>query len=234
MRPLAFIVMPFGVKEFEHHDSAGSVKAVRIDFTRVCDELLEPALDRAGCDTRRADQIIRAGDIRRDMYELLLTADFVVADLTVPNPNVFYELGIREGACPRGIIAISGNDGTRAPFDVAPDRTFGYDPSFFFEEGANTSVEAKDDQLRRLTEVFTRAIAADPGTIGSPVYSLLPGLKPVNSEDIDTPQMQSPKRRVTRVAASASGSWSSATGRVTTTPSVRAGSTGCSRRPDSG
>jgi len=42
MRPPAFIVMPFGVKEFEHHDSAGSMKAVRIDFTRVCDELLEP------------------------------------------------------------------------------------------------------------------------------------------------------------------------------------------------
>jgi len=40
MRPPAFIVMPFGVKEFEHHDSVGSVKDARIDFTRVGNELL--------------------------------------------------------------------------------------------------------------------------------------------------------------------------------------------------
>ena len=166
------------------------MKAVKIDFTRVCDELLEPAWTAPGATPGVPTEIIEAGDIRRDMFELLLTADFVVADLTVPNPNVFYELGVREGACPRGIIAVSGNDGGRMPFDVAPDRTFAYDPSFFFEEGANTSVKDKDDQLRRLTEVFERAIAADPGTIGSPVYSLLPGLKPVNVEGIDTPQMQ--------------------------------------------
>ena len=190
MRPRAFIVMPFGVKEYQYHDSAGSVKAVKIDFTRVCKELLEPALYQAGCDAKRSDEIIEAGDIRRDMFADLLTANFVVADLTVPDPNVFYELGVREGACPRGVITVRGNGGGQTPFDVAPDRMFAYDPSFFFEEGANTSAEDKDGQLRRLTQVFERAIAADPGTIGSPVYSLLPGLKPVNLEGIDTPQMQ--------------------------------------------
>jgi hypothetical protein len=155
-----------------------------IDFDRIYQELFEPALTRAGCDVKRADQNVEAGDIRRDMFSMLLTADFVIADLTIPNPNVFYELGIREGACPRGLIAVRGDDNARLPFDVAPDRAFPYDPSFFFKEGANTSLQGKGDQLERLTGVFERAIAADPGAIASPVYSLLPYLRPVEWEDI--------------------------------------------------
>ena len=35
------------------------------------------------------------GDIRADMFALILEADVVVCDLTILNANVFYELGIR-------------------------------------------------------------------------------------------------------------------------------------------
>lgn len=79
--------MPFGVKK----DSQGN----EIDFNRVYAELIKPALEAAGMDVFRADEEERAGDIRTDMFQELLIADIVVADLTLDNPNVWYELGVR-------------------------------------------------------------------------------------------------------------------------------------------
>lgn len=55
-----------------------------------------PALEAAGCERFRADKQVSAGDIRTDMFFELVTADYVVADLSIANPNVYYELGIRE------------------------------------------------------------------------------------------------------------------------------------------
>jgi hypothetical protein len=83
MKPHAFVAMPFGVKT----DREGN----EIDFNRVYAELIKPALEAADLEPFRADQEIRAGDIRTDMFQELLIADLVVADLTLDNPNVWYE-----------------------------------------------------------------------------------------------------------------------------------------------
>ena len=71
-------------------------------------ELLAPALVEADCEPFRADNQTSAGDIRTDMFFELVTADVVVADLSILNPNVYYELGIRDGVCPRGVFIIDG------------------------------------------------------------------------------------------------------------------------------
>ncbi|MEI2421983.1 hypothetical protein V6O07_17025, partial [Arthrospira platensis SPKY2] len=75
-----FVAMPFGCKE-------------GIDFDAVYHELIRPALEGAGFVVFRADEETRAGDIRADMFQELLVADLVVAELTLDNPNVWYELG---------------------------------------------------------------------------------------------------------------------------------------------
>jgi hypothetical protein len=77
--------MPFGVKLGPNRQP--------IDFNRVYQEYIVPALDIAGLEAFRADEEIRAGDIRTDMFQELLVADLVIADLTIDNPNVWYELG---------------------------------------------------------------------------------------------------------------------------------------------
>jgi hypothetical protein len=43
----------------------------------------------------RADVKQRAGNIHSDMFQELLLADLVVAELSVDNPNAWYELGVR-------------------------------------------------------------------------------------------------------------------------------------------
>ena len=87
MKPHAFIAMPFGSKP----DASGQI----IDFNRVYTEYIKPSLEAAGLEVFRADEEQRAGDIRTDMFQELLVADLVVADLTLDNPNVWYELGVR-------------------------------------------------------------------------------------------------------------------------------------------
>ena len=57
----------------------------------------------------RADEEKRAGDIIPDMFQELLVADLVVADLTIENPNVWYELGVRHALRSRGVVIVSAD-----------------------------------------------------------------------------------------------------------------------------
>ena len=109
----AFIVMPFGTKE-------------GIDFNRVYADYVKPALAGAGFDVFRADEELLPGDIRSDMFQELLIADLVVADLSIDNPNVWYELGVRHGLRARGVIQVRHTQG-RTDRRLEGGGLFGYE-----------------------------------------------------------------------------------------------------------
>ena len=192
MQPRVFVVMPFGLKEARAavppSATGGGTPAVHVDFTLVYERLLKPALIQAGCLPFRADEEAGAGDIRTDMFYELVTADVILADISVLNANVFYELGVRHGVAPRGVFMVHGGWSSR-PFDVAPDRTFDYDGTLFAPE-ALADQEAwltrVDAEGARLGRVLRSAVQADAATIGSPVYSQLVGLKPVDWTNLQT------------------------------------------------
>lgn len=192
MQPHVFVVMPFGLKEARGatpaKDNAPASPAVNIDFDVVYERLIGPALTKAGCVPFRADKEPGAGDIRTDMYFELVTADVIVADISVLNANVFYELGVRHGVAPRGVFMIHGGWSKR-PFDVAPDRTFDYNGKLFLpdemkpEDAWTTRLDA---EAERLGKALRAALDVDRQTIGSPVYKEMIGLKPVDSSNIQT------------------------------------------------
>lgn len=101
MQPRAFVIMPFG-KNPPGHDFSVRGKAPRadfvIDFDRIYQSLFKPALEKAGYEVARADSAANAGGIRTDMFFELVTADLVVADLSILNANVYYELGVRQSS----------------------------------------------------------------------------------------------------------------------------------------
>jgi tetratricopeptide (TPR) repeat protein len=195
MQPRAFVVMPFGVKspaEFGQNETF-SPHDLKIDFEAVYYTLLKPALEQAGYEVTRADSAKTAGDIRTDMFFELVTADLVVTDISILNANVYYELGVRHGVCPNGVFIVNGNLMTSRPFDIVPDRSFSYDTSLYLEPaktntGATAHVDAalRHEQCKSLAKKFTDATALDRETVGSPVYSHLPGLRPVNWDGIET------------------------------------------------
>jgi hypothetical protein len=109
----AFIIRPFGVKN-------------GIDFDAIEQHLIAPALKAAGFTGRTTIDILRAGNIRTDMFQRLLTADLVIADLSIHNANVFYELGIRHALRDKRTFMLRSNVDT-FPFDLQTDRYFVYD-----------------------------------------------------------------------------------------------------------
>ncbi|MBD0286304.1 MAG: hypothetical protein ICV79_12900, partial [Flavisolibacter sp.] len=92
----AFIVRPFGQKTVSKKDkTTGKTEEVLFDFDQVEKLLTVPALEKVALSGGTTGNIFEAGDIREDMFSLLLLADVVIADITIHNANVFYELGIR-------------------------------------------------------------------------------------------------------------------------------------------
>ena len=163
IRPHAFVVMPFGSKP--------GPDGQLIDFNRVFAEYIGPSLEAAGLEVFRADQEQRAGDIRADMFQELLVADLVLADLTIDNPNVWYELGVRHALRARGVVLVCGGRVTTA-FDLYTDRKLRYE----LKDGA-PDPGTLDEDKRKLTEMVKATMDSWHGRKLSPVYDLMPNLQ---------------------------------------------------------
>jgi hypothetical protein len=105
-----FVVMGFGVKT----DLATGRK---LDLDKSYRALIKPVVESKGLACVRADEIRHSGTIDVPMYEELLTADLVVADISTANPNAIYELGIRHALRPRTTVVISESK-LGYPFDL--------------------------------------------------------------------------------------------------------------------
>ena len=154
----AFVAMPFGLKD-------------GIDFNRVYREYIKPALEQAGFEVFRADEELRAGEIRKDMFQELLLADLVVVDLSIDNANVWYELGVRHGLRKRGVVQIGCRE-DRLPFDVVTDRTLRYR----LKDGAPDPATLEEDRAK-LADFAAQTMAAWHGWKVSPVYQWVPYLE---------------------------------------------------------
>lgn len=141
----AFVVRSFGTKK-------------GIDFERVHDELIQPALSRIGAGGSTTGEIIEAGNIREDMFEQLVTADLVIADVSIHNANVFYELGVRHAARSRATVLIRASI-DEVPFDLRTDRYLSYDPA------------APDAATEQLVRTLNATLAGEQSD--SPVFGLL-------------------------------------------------------------
>src|SRR3954469_23745661 len=116
--PSAFIIRPFGTKN-------------GIDFERVDQELISPALEGHKLAGRTTGETLKQGNIRTEMFQRLLTADVVIVDISIDNANVYYELGIRHALRNKRTFMIRGSstDFTpdEVPFDLRTDRYLSYD-----------------------------------------------------------------------------------------------------------
>ena len=196
MKLRVFVVMPYGRKEARVavYSAEGRLEqpAIVVDFNAVYQKLIRPALERADCEPFRDDEGPGAGDIRSDIFFELVTADFVLADVSILNPNVFYELGVRHGVAPRGVLLIHGGWMSQ-PFDIKPDRLFSYDGGLFALSNAPAPAVPPDklvNEVESLTARLREAIRVDDQGVGSPVYKELPGLRPVDWTKVETARLK--------------------------------------------
>ena len=79
--------------------------------------IIKEAVEQAGHECLRADEIVHSGNIDKLMYEHLLHADLVIADLSTQNLNAAFELGVRYGLRANATIIVA-EEGFTAAFDV--------------------------------------------------------------------------------------------------------------------
>jgi tetratricopeptide (TPR) repeat protein len=116
-----FVIMPFGRKAI---DPASGVSA--IDFDEVYRKFIVPACNILGWGCSRIDEVSFTGPISRQIIKYLVSSDVVIADLTSANPNVYFELGIRQSLTERPTILIA-RAGTWLPFNIHDQRVLFYE-----------------------------------------------------------------------------------------------------------
>ncbi|WP_300330429.1 tetratricopeptide repeat-containing protein [Accumulibacter sp.] len=149
----------------------------RTDFTdgRVLDldasyAIIKEAVEAAGLVCVRADEIPHSGVIDRPMYEMLLQADLVIADLSTYNVNAAFELGIRYGLRPGATIIVAEAQ-FKNPFDVSHIVIHSY---------KHLGEDIGAQEAKRFRSALAQAIQAalSEAVPDSPVYTFLPDLRP--------------------------------------------------------
>jgi len=121
MRPVCFMVMPFRKKPVTNARE-GAPKELNCD--RLWDAVFRPLLEDLGYLPVRAD-IESTSVIVKDMLNRLAYADLVLADVSLPNGNVYYELGIRHVAKETRCVQVAA-EWFQPLFDIKQFRTITY------------------------------------------------------------------------------------------------------------
>ncbi|MEA1899470.1 MAG: hypothetical protein U9N47_01695 [Thermodesulfobacteriota bacterium] len=127
-----FVIMPFNNKR-----------------DTVYRRAIRPAVEKAGLKCIRADERLSPTPILFDIYDAILSARVVLADISEPNANVYYELGIGH-ALKQHVILLCEKD-VKLPFDISGIRHISYEWGM-----------GGDEALQSALEQFLQVVLAEP------------------------------------------------------------------------
>jgi len=121
MNNTCFVVMPIGTQ------TIGNISLTEDKLREKYNYIIEEAILKAdpSLEVIRADEELNPGSISNDIFTKLMHSKYVIVDITYPNPNVFYELGIRHAIRP-GTILIREKVDFSIPFDISHLRYIEY------------------------------------------------------------------------------------------------------------
>jgi hypothetical protein len=153
-----FIVSPIGEAGTPGHKRARN----------VLEYIIKPAAEAVGLVALRADDLSQPGSITTQVIQQLISAKAVVADLTDLNPNVFYELAVRD-SFGQPVVLIA-EEGTKLPFDLIQQRTI-----FFDSTDLGSAIPARSAIERALREALDDPSAGSPVTAAVDLNTLRSG-----------------------------------------------------------
>lgn len=174
-----FVILPWHESDSEHPD----LDFPNPDFNAVYEDLIRPVLEDLNLDILRADRVSRSGLIHKEMIENLLTADVVIADVSLGSAEIFFELGIRQTARRAGTVILR-HARTSAPFAISGMRALDYD----LEPRGGLTRQQRVEDCRALLRTHVKNSLDNPST-DSLVHTLMPGL------DVSLPGRIIPDRR---------------------------------------
>jgi hypothetical protein len=163
-----FVLMGFGVKvDYKTNRSLDLDKTYRV---------IRVAVEQAGLECIRADDIVHSGVIDKPMYENLLSADVAIADLSTSNENAIYELGVRHALKPHTTIVLAEKQ-FKFPFDLGHLLIRSY-------EHLGTGIDYEEAERLKRELVTAISIIMEKQEVDSPVYTFLPDLQPPSIEAV--------------------------------------------------
>lgn len=121
-QPECFVVMP--IAEQDGYASG--------HFQHVYNDIIVPACEKSGFRAIRADEVKQTNLIHLDILQKLLDSPMCLCDLSSRNPNVLFELALRQAFDKP--VALVQETGTKPIFDIAPLRYTEYRKERIYHE----------------------------------------------------------------------------------------------------
>jgi hypothetical protein len=162
-----FVIMGFGEKT----DFQSNPQRV-LNLNRTYEDIIKPVVIEAGHSCVRADEIIHSTVIDKPMYDNLLGADLVIADLSTANVNAVYELGVRHALRPQRTIVLAEKSFS-FPFDLNHLSILKYE---------HLGKEIGFTEVMRVRQALKDKITTlmDSPEVDSPVFLFIPTLQPAS------------------------------------------------------
>lgn len=123
MEDSCFVIMAISDQEYGEH--AITSEGLKDNYENVIKQAILHARPRMS--VLRADECAVPGTITTDILTHLMYDTFVIADITYPNPNVYYELGLRHCFKPGTLLIRRSDIRIKAPFDISHQRYIEYE-----------------------------------------------------------------------------------------------------------
>lgn len=152
MERTCFVIMP--ISDFDPYPIG--------HFKRVYEFIIKPACEHAGFFPIRADDVLNTNYIALDIIKKIINSDIALCDLSSRNPNVFYELGIRQSF--NLPVTLIRDTLTNRVFDIQGFRDIEYDESLRIDnvkavievisETLINTYEAKNEEVNSLISLL--------------------------------------------------------------------------------
>jgi hypothetical protein len=172
MKKHCFVIQGFGKKQDYEQG-----KQFNLDASYA---VIKEAIEEAGLECFRADELRTNALIDQVMYAQLLDADLVVADITTLNFNAAFELGVRFALRPYATLVV-GEKGMNFPFDI--NHIYIHRYQHLGEDIGHSEAKRFCKELKQLAENAINNPQKD-----SPVYTFLNKLPEKGFIDIARPE----------------------------------------------
>lgn len=128
-----------------------SIMKFEKDFDELYTDVIIPKCKQFGYRSVRADECYTTTAIIQDIIKEITDASVIIADVTMDNPNVFYELGYAHALKKPTILLADVDKRERLPFDISGQRVVFY----------SNSIGGKKDIEKKLEKYFENICAND-------------------------------------------------------------------------
>lgn len=160
-----FVIMP--IADHDGYDKG--------HFTKVYEDIFKPACASAGFTAVRADEVKQTNLIHLDILQKLIESPMAICDLSSRNPNVLFELGLRQAFDKPTVLVQEA--GTPKIFDIAPLRYTEYRRELRYRE-------VLEDQSMISDAIKATKVATDQGEGVNSIVSILSLSKPASLKEV--------------------------------------------------